>query len=467
MKNPIVTPASKSARPKLGLPRKPEEIRAEAAAAEGAATRKVAAEILLAVLERKRTFDDLLDPVIGHPGMGTLDVRDRALVHQLVATVLRRFGSLRAVLREFLRQGFPKETRRVEIALLLGAAQILFLNVPDHAAVDLAVDLAKDDPRAKKYTGLINAVLRRLTREGRGELARLDLALDTPAWMFAKWAATYGEKDTRAFLAMHRETPPLDITVKSDAAGWAEKLGGALLPTGSIRLGAHGPLIELPGFAEGEWWVQDAAAAIPARLFGDIAGQRVLDMCAAPGGKTCQLTQAGAIVTALDRSARRLERVEQNLARLGLTAELVCTDALQWSGEAFDAILLDAPCTATGTIRRHPDVPWQKMPKDILALANLQVKLLDKAASLLKPGGTLVFCTCSLEAEEGEEQIKAFLARTPGFSRKSIKAAEIGLPAECINAEGEMRTLPHHLAGATPATAGLDGFFAARLVKSA
>lgn len=466
MKKPIVTPASKPARPKLGLPRKPEEIRAEAAAAEGAATRKVAAEILLAVLDRKRTLDDLIDPVIGHADLGRLDGRDRALVHNLVATVLRRFGSLRAVLREFLKDGFPKDTRRVEIALLLGAAQILFLNVPDHAAVDLAVGLAKDDARAKKYTGLVNAVLRRLAREGRGELARLDIALDTPAWMFGKWAATYGEKETRAFLTMHREPPPLDITVKSDAAGWAEKLGGTLLPTGSIRLGGHGPLTELPGFTEGDWWVQDAAAAIPARLFGDIAGKSVLDMCAAPGGKTCQLASAGAQITAIDRSARRLERVSQNLARMGLVADLVCADALLWEGGPFDAILLDAPCTASGTIRRHPDVPWQKMPKDILALANLQVKLLDKAARLLKPGGTLVFCTCSLEAEEGEEQIKAFLARTPGFSRQPIRAADIGLPEACINAEGEMRTLPHHLPGPTPAQSGLDGFFAARLIKA-
>jgi 16S rRNA (cytosine967-C5)-methyltransferase len=226
----------------------------------------------------------------------------------------------------------------------------------------------------------------------------------------------------------------------------------------------------LPGFTEGQWWVQDAAAALPARLFGDVAGKSVADLCAAPGGKTAQLAHAGARVTAVDRSPGRMARLGDNLARLALEAETVVADAAEWqgakSGEGFDGILIDAPCSSTGTIRRHPDVAWLRQETDIGALMALQKRLLQKAVVLLKPGGTLVYCTCSLEPEEGEQAIFALLAAEPAMRRVPIEAGEVAGLTEILTAEGELRTLPCHLPHPDPRFSGLDGFYAARLVKS-
>ena len=435
-------------------------------AVPGLAARRLAADILDGVLHRRRALDDELDSTATRAALSGLPERDRALTRALVAAVLRRLGSLRHLIGLLLDRGPPKEAPRVETALLLGAAQILLLDVPDHAAVDLAVRLAQADRRAARYAGLVNAVLRRLAREGAERLAGLDAAvLDTPEWLMARWVATYGEATARAIAAANGREPALDLTVKSDPELWAARLGGRVLPTGTVRMIAHGAVTALPGFAEGEWWVQDAAAALPVRLFGDVSGLRVADLCAAPGGKTAQLAAAGGRVTAVDRAPARLGRVRENLARLSLQAELVSADVAEWTAEPFDAVLLDAPCSSTGTIRRHPDVPWLKSPADIANLAALQHRLIERAAALTKPGGTLVYCTCSLEPEEGEHVVADLLAREPSMRRAPIAAAEVFGCGEFISKDGDLRTLPCHFPDAESRLAGLDGFYAARLEK--
>jgi 16S rRNA (cytosine967-C5)-methyltransferase len=343
------------------------------------------------------------------------------------------------------------------------------MDVPDHAAVDLSVRLVQSDRRAARYAGLVNAVLRRRAREGKALVDEVATqSLDLPPWLLARWTANYGEATAREMATALGHEPSLDLTVKSDAAQWATRLHGEVLPTGSVRTLLHGSVTMLPGFDDGQWWVQDAAAALPARLFGDIAGKSIADLCAAPGGKTAQLAQAGAKVTAIDRSPARVARLRENLARLSLHAETVVADAVEWTGpaEGFDGILIDAPCTSTGTIRRHPDVAWLRQETDIAALAALQQRLLRKSVSLLKSGGTLVYCTCSLDPEEGEQAIATLLAAEPGLRRAPIAASEVAGLAEIITADGDLRTLPCHLPHADPRLGGLDGFYAARLVKS-
>ena len=431
----------------------------------GLAARRIAADILDGVLRRRMALDEQLSGRSAHPGLASLADRDRALMRRLAATVLRRLGTLRKLLSGFLDKGFPAEAPRVETILLIGAAQILWLEVPDHAAVDLSVRLAQADRRAARYAGLINAVLRRVAQNREKKIPNA-VALDTPAWLMARWTKTYGRETARAIAAANGHEPALDLTVKADAADWAEHVHGRVLPTGSVRTLAHGAISLLPGFAEGAWWVQDAAAALPAHLFGDLNGKDVADLCAAPGGKTAQLALAGGRVTAVDRSAARLARLNDNLARLSLKADVVTADALDWQAGPFDAVLLDAPCSSTGTIRRHPDVPWLKAEADIAALVSLQQRLLDRAIGLLKPGGVLVYCVCSLEHEEAEQQIAGLLARDPRVARKPITAADVFDCGEFVNAEGDLRTLPLHLPDADARWAGLDGFFAARLVRN-
>jgi 16S rRNA (cytosine967-C5)-methyltransferase len=380
--------------------------------------------------------------------------------------VLRRLGSLRHLLGLLLERGLPKDAPRVETALLIGAAQILFLDVPDHAAVDLAVRLVQADRNGTHFAGLVNAVLRRLAREGAARLAELDTAvLDTPKWLMERWVAAYGEPTARAIAAVNASEPALDVTVKNDPALWAERLGGWVLPTGSVRLIAHGTVTALPGFAEGTWWVQDAAAALPVQLFGDVRGRAVADLCAAPGGKTAQLACLGAQVTAVDRSPARLERVRENLARLSLAADIVQADAATLAAGPFDGVLIDAPCSSTGTIRRHPDIAWLKQEADFPGLTSLQVRLLDHAVNLTRPGATIVFCTCSLEPEEGEALIADFLAREPRARRRPVDPAEVAGQGELLTPAGELRTLPTHFPAPDPRLAGLDGFYAVRLVR--
>jgi 16S rRNA (cytosine967-C5)-methyltransferase len=310
-------------------------------------------------------------------------------------------------------------------------------------------------------------VLRRIARQGAARLAALDpVALDTPAWLMERWVAAYGSDTARAIALANSHEPALDLTVRGDPTEWAARLGGRVLPSGTVRMVAHGPVPLLPGFAEGAWWVQDAAAALPARLFGDVGGLAVADLCAAPGGKTLQLAQAGARVTAVDRSELRLGRVKDNLQRLGLAAETVAADAAAWTGGPFDAVLVDAPCSSTGTIRRHPDISWLKRPADLAGLTALQRRLLERAIPLTRPGGTIVFCTCSLEPEEGEHAVAGLLADHPELRRNPISPSEISGLSEFITPLGELRTLPSGWPDPDPRMAGLDGFYAARLERT-
>lgn len=435
----------------------------------GLAVRRITADLLDGVLRRHIALDEQLSGKGAHPGIAALSDRDRALTRRLAATAVRRLGSLRHLLGGFLEKGFPADAPRVETILLIGAVQILWLDVPDHAAVDLSVRLAQADRRAARYAGLVNAVLRRVA-QNREVLGTVDATRDTPGWLLARWRKTYGNETARAIAAADAHEPALDLTVKQDAAEWAERLRGRVLPTGTVRMLAQGAISLLPGFREGAWWVQDAAASLPARLLGDVRGLRVADLCAAPGGKTAQLSFAGASVTAVDRSPARLARLRDNLARLALDAEIVAADALEWQPEssnadAFDAVLLDAPCSSTGTIRRHPDVPWLKSEADIGVLTSLQQRLLDRAAKLVRPGGLLIYCVCSLEPEEGVEQISALLAREPHLARKPVAASELGGRAEFVTGDGDLRTLPFYLPDPDPRWGGLDGFYAARLVR--
>jgi 16S rRNA (cytosine967-C5)-methyltransferase len=434
----------------------------------GLAARRIAADILDGVLHKRRTLDDQLEGAGAHPGLKTLSDRDRALMRRLVATILRRLGTLGHVLSRLLDRGIPTDAPRAQSALLIGAAQILWMDVPDHAAVDLSVRLVQSDRRAAKYAGLVNAVLRRCAREGQPLIDEVkSLTLDVPPWLMARWVAHYGEATAKEIAGALSHEPSLDLTVKSDPAQWATRLHGEVLPTATVRTLLQGSVTMLPGFAEGQWWVQDAAAALPVRLFGDAAGQTIADLCAAPGGKTAQLVQAGAQVTAIDRSPNRVARMRDNFSRLGLQAETAVADATEWQTEnKFDGVLVDAPCASTGTIRRHPDVAWLRQELDIGALTALQQRLLQKAAALLKPGGTLIYCTCSLEPEEGEQAIAALLSAEPGMRRAPIEAGEVAGLSEILTPEGDLRTLPCHLPHADPRLSGLDGFYAARLVKS-
>ncbi len=433
----------------------------------GLAARRIAADILDGVLHKHRTLDDQLEGAAAHPGLKTLSDRDRALMRRLVATILRRLGTLGHILSRLLDRGVPTDAPRAQSALLIGAAQILWMDVPDHAAVDLSVRMVQSDRRAAKYAGLVNAVLRRCAREGQPLIDEVAAqTLDIPPWLMARWTAHYGETAAKEMAVALSHEPCLDLTVKSEADAWATRLHGEVLPTGSVRTLLQGSVTMLPGFDDGQWWVQDAAAALPARLFGDLKGKRIIDLCAAPGGKTAQLVQGGAQVTAIDRSPNRVARLRENLARLSLEAETVVVDGTEYPGEGFDGVLLDAPCSSTGTIRRHPDVAWLKQDSDIVMLTALQRRLLQKAASILKPGGTLVYCTCSLEPEEGEQAIADLLAKDSSMRRAPADASEVAGLAEIVTPDGDLRTLPSHLPHADPRLGGLDGFYAARLIKS-
>ncbi len=432
----------------------------------GMTARVAAARAVAEAVTHARPLDERFAADLSLRGHG-VDPRDAALARSIATVALRRLGTIRKALAERLDKGMPKRSAMLEWTLVVGAAQILFLDAPDHAAVDLAVRAVRSDAASAPFAALANALLRGIARERDTILAASDpLDDDTPAWLAAHWRANYGEATARAIAAAHRAEPTLDISVKSDAAGWAERLGGLVLPTGSVRLDTHKPVVDLEGYQHGEWWVQDAAAALPARLLNVRAGMRVADLCAAPGGKAMELAAAGATVTTIDRSAERLKMLAANFERLKLHSEIVVADALNFEAPPFDAVLIDAPCTATGTIRRHPDVAWIKRPGDLGQLIRLQVQLLDKAIALTKRGGLVVYCTCSLEPEEGEAQINAVLRRNPDVRRVAIEPSEIGGLAECLTPSGDLRTLPCHLWGDDPRRSGLDGFFAARLMRA-
>jgi 16S rRNA (cytosine967-C5)-methyltransferase len=434
--------------------------------APGLAARIAAAQILADTLMAGRPLEERFSGENAHVRLNGLDARDRALTRSIATVSFRRLGTIRKALNRFLEKGLPKKSGSLEWTLIVAVAQILFLDAPDHAAVDLAVRAARAEAAAAPFAALVNGVLRNVARERQDILESSDaLADDTPGWLAARWRANYGEATARAIALANRDEPTLDLSVKSDPEGWARRLDGIVLPTGSVRLESHVPIPELEGYDQGEWWVQDAAAALPARLLRAAPGMRVVDLCAAPGGKSAEIAMTGARLTAVDRSAERLKRLAVNFERLNLEAEIAVADALSFDAPPFDAVLLDAPCLATGTIRRHPDVAWTKRIGDLAPLVALQTQLLDKAVALTRPGGLLVYCTCSLEPEEGEAHISALLRRNPDVRRLPIEANEIGGLAESLSPVGDLRTLPSHLHGSTPRLSGLDGFFSARLQR--
>ncbi len=409
----------------------------------------------------------MLDAENGNPGYRALNEADRALVRAILNTSLRHLPRIQAIIDSLVESPLPDGARSLYHILVVAAAQILYLEVPDHSAVDLAVEQARSDPRSRRFAGLVNAVLRRLAREKVPHLTATHAVPVIPAWFFDRLSEVYGPERAARISESQLEPVAIDLTVKDDPQGWARRLGGRLLPTGSVRLPAFaGRVPDLEGFADGAWWVQDAAASIPARLFPDPAGRRVADLCAAPGGKTAQLAQAGAVVTALDQSTNRLKRLEGNLARLGLVAATIATNLLDFKpAEAFDAVLLDAPCSSTGTIRRHPDVLWTKGPADIEKLAALQERLLRHAMTLVRPGGHLVFSNCSLDPCEGEEMVARVLADAPGWSRVPLQPADWPGLEEAISPLGAFRTTPDMLKGEEGFPGGLDGFYAVLLQK--
>lgn len=431
----------------------------------GLASRKAAAKLLAAVVDAKTPLDGMVDAEHGHPQYAALSGPDRSLVRAILLSALRFRGTITQLIAARLRDALPPRARALEHILHVGAAQILFLDVPDSAAVDLAVTHAKSDPRTARFGGLVNGLLRSLSREKETDLPpALDRAEDAPHWFRSKLETAYGEEKARAILQAHRVEAPVDFTVRADPAQWAERLGGTVLPNGSVRVARlPAPVPDLPGFSEGAWWVQDAAASLPARLLGGVSGLRVADLCAAPGGKTAQLALAGAEVTAFDISRSRLKRLRHNLERLGLEAETVEADILRHEpAELFDAILLDAPCSSTGTVRRHPDVPWTKGPEDVAKLAALQRRLIERAVQFVKPGGRVVFSNCSLMPEEGEDLWAAFLREVPGIEPEPFRADEIEGIAPFVSQAGTLRTTPADWPSSDPSVSGLDGFFAAR-----
>ena len=417
----------------------------------GLAARKAALSIFSQILRQRRPLDAMLD------GLKELPPRDAGFARALVSQTLRHFGELDAVIRQFVPKPLqPHKAGPATEILLLGACELLILKVPPHAAVDAANRLAQADGKAVHFKSLINAVLRRVAREGDSTRGGLDGArLNTPDWLWTRWSAQYGEDIARAIAQAHGKEAPLDIKLKDANAAHPESVPLIDL---SQRVRAEGRVEEMPGFADGGWWVQDVAATLPVMLLGDVAGKRVIDLCAAPGGKTLQLASRGAEVTAVERDPGRATRIRENLVRTGLKADVIESDARDFDGKA-PLVLLDAPCTATGTIRRHPDLPWIKGAGDVTAQTTLSYDLLESAAAMVEPDGLLVFAVCSLEREEGEEQIAALLTAHPDFSRVPVTAHDVFGHGEWITPDGDLRTLPCHLGE----LGGMDGFYAARL----
>ena len=420
----------------------------------GLPARRAALAILSSVLQKRRPLDAGLDQLAG------LATRDAGFARALVSQTLRHMGALDAVLRKFVAKPLaPHKAGTASEILLLGACELLILKVAPHAAVDAANDLAAKDAKAVHFKPLINAVLRKVAKDGEAVLSGLDRErLSTPDWLWTRWSAQYDAGTARLIARAHQHEAPIDIVLKSPDAAFppSELLFGQVR-----RLTDPGRIEELEGFSQGDWWVQDAAASIPATLLGDVRGKRVIDLCAAPGGKTMPLAAAGANVIAVEIDATRAARVRENLDRTKLDAEIVQSDARDYQGTA-PFVLIDAPCTATGTIRRHPDLPWIKGAADVTVSAGAAYDILESGAAMLGPGGTLVMAVCSLEREEGEEQIAAFLSAHPDFARAPITAADVFGHEDWITPDGDLRTLPCHLGD----KGGMDGFYAARLKRT-
>lgn len=426
----------------------------------GLASRARAHTILHEVLDRRRPLDDVLQ---SDKRLAKLEPRDRAFARNLVATTLRRLGQIEAIIDDCLDRPLPRSAAAARNALRLGICQILFLDTQTHAAVDTSVTLA-GQRGPDRFKGVVNGILRRIVRS-RDKIMQSDGAerANVPDWLWQSWANSFGPQQAAGIAATHLQTPPVDLTVPADRDDWAQQLDGVKIGAGSLRLSGGGDITTLPGFDEGAWWVQDAAAALPAQLLSQIpAGGRVLDLCAAPGGKTAQLAAAGFDVTALDIAPSRLKVLSENMRRLKLNVTVVEADLLSWQpDQKFNGILLDAPCTATGTIRRHPDIPYLKSAADVTRQADVQKKFLDRAIDLVEDGGTVVYSVCSMERSEGPEQIETMLARRTDIEIVPIAPAEVPYFEPCIASEGWLQTTPAHLSD----QGGVDGFFIARLRK--
>jgi 16S rRNA (cytosine967-C5)-methyltransferase len=446
--------------------RKPETAERNMAPAKpGLEVRATAAKLLAAVVDRKVSLDGILDPIHGNSAYKALSDADRALTRAILTAALRHLPRIEGAIQSLIDTPLPEGARALHHVLVIAATQILHLDVPAHAVVDLAVEQANRDPRNRRFAKLVNAVLRRLVREKDNVLVQTANISPVPAWFRERLVAAYGEVEATRIIEAQLVPPAIDLTVKSDPEAWAQKFGGKLLPTGSIRLAAfEGSVMGLEGYGDGEWWVQDVAATIPAKLFGELKGRRIADLCAAPGGKTAQLVHAGAQVVAVEQSGNRLARLKDNLQRLGLQAELVEGDLFKFQPEELlDGVLLDAPCSSTGTTRRHPDVLWTKGPEDIAKLAALQEKMLRHAVSLVKPGGTVVFSNCSLDPSEGEELVVRVLSDMPQLERLKVDPADWPGLEDAVSALGEVRTTPAMLPGDATFPGGMDGFFASVL----
>lgn len=442
-------------------PQGPEAPRKGKADTRNLGPRAVALAAVSAVFESGTALDHAL---ASHPDHKRLEVRDRAFARAIAAAAVRRKGALEDALAVFLDKPLAKTADRARNVLLCGAAELLVLDNAPHAVVDAWVTLMNGDEKTARFAGLANAVLRRVAERGGKTFQTADPLHDLPVWLSKRWVKTYGEKTARAMAKARSGIPPLDLTVApgTDPALVADEVEGEVLPTGTVRIHDTRDPTTLPGFTEGRWWVQDAAAALPVRLLAPEAGETIADLCAAPGGKTLQIAASGAQTIAIDRAAKRLPPLHDNLERLRLTARVEAADARSWTPDApLDAVLLDAPCSATGTLRRRPDVAWAKAEEDIASLAQAQRELLDAAFALLKPGGRLVYCTCSLEPEEGEEQIAAFLKRTRGARLDKVEPRELPELGTAIDSHGAVRTRPDMWA----ARGGIDGFYIARIVK--
>lgn len=429
-------------------------------------TRHLVYQVVCAVAEKNFPLDQALEDCFSTAV--DLDPRDRAFIKNLATTIFRHLAFIDKHISSFLKRPMQARALWVRHWLRIGAAQILFMDVPDHAAVNTSVDAVGNSKRsgAKVFRGLTNGVLRNVIRGKERILADLQKNPDgiLPRWIKGRWTDFYGEKTVSKICRVLATQPPLDISLKDPgkAESLAKDLAAEEIYPGTLRFRPKGPITTLPGFRDGDWWAQDLAASLPPRMLGDVKGKRVLDLCAAPGGKTLFLAARGAIVTAVDISKTRMERVKENLNRTGLNARIINQDVRKFrTSELFDFILLDPPCSATGTLRRHPDVPYHRGKADIERLAGLQLQMLDHAMTQLKPGGVLVYCVCSLEKEEGEDLIEAFLKITSGVKRVAIKPSELEGHKDWITKAGDLRTLPCHLGD----KGGMDGFFAARLTK--
>ena len=426
--------------------------------------RLAALRLLEAVLDKNQMLDQAM---LSEGSYRNLTTENKRFAHMLVATALRHMGEIDAVTAPLLQKGEMPQPPLLAHILRLGVVQLLYLSTPSHAAVHETVELAHA-MKFSKQANMLNAVLRRVERERHmleQKIKALPASVNLPAWIWQGWVSAYGEEQAALMAKACLLPASIDLSLRDEKeqSFWAGTLDARILPGGALRLNSGRDISQLAGYRDGSWWVQDFAAQIPVRLLGDIDGKDVLDLCAAPGGKTMQLAAFGAQVTALDRSAKRMQRLKENLERTKLSAKIEIADALDWrpkSGQKYDAVLMDAPCSATGTIRRHPELMHLKTSNDMKKLVALQEKMLDRLPELLKQGGMAVYATCSLQIQEGEAQVERFLKANPRFKRIPLEAGDVYGFEQLISQKGDLRCLPHHLS----AQGGMDGFYAARLV---